>query len=61
MFVTIKCPDCGYHKVVNGRGRCRCGTYLINHFADKSIFLPDGRVWVIYSDGTTKLLSDGRR
>jgi hypothetical protein len=28
-FVTAHCPVCGYAKVVNGRGRCRCGTYLV--------------------------------
>lgn len=29
--VAVVCPDCRRGFVVNGRGRCRCGSYLIHH------------------------------
>ena len=32
MKVALKCPECGYRKVYDGRGACRCGVYLVHHF-----------------------------
>jgi len=29
--VAVQCPECGRLFVVNGRGACTCGAYLIHH------------------------------
>ncbi len=31
--IAVNCPDCSRLFVVNGRGRCACGAYLIHHWA----------------------------
>ena len=48
-LVAVSCPVCGYQKVVSGRGRCRCGVYLIHHWArmrkGAKLFLPEGCIY----------------
>jgi hypothetical protein len=49
--VTVACPECGRWFVVNGRGRCTCGAYLVHHMAGRRVVaMPPGRVWV-FKDG----------
>lgn len=50
MHVAVRCPDCGYTKVVSGRGRCRCGAYLLHHMARTFIASGKGRVWDVSRD-----------
>jgi hypothetical protein len=28
---AVRCPECDRGFVINGRGRCRCGAYLVHH------------------------------
>ena len=49
--VVLQCPDCksrdrrtGWRTYL-GRGRCRCGSYLIHHFKGEVIINPEGRTW----------------
>ena len=58
-FVTVKCPDCERQTVFNGRGRCRCGTYLVHHFEGHSMLLPDLRTWIRQPDDTWQLVKEG--
>lgn len=44
MMVALTCPECKRQQVFSGRGRCRCGAYLIHHF-NRRMCLPDGRVY----------------
>lgn len=32
-LVGVECPECGSGTVLNGRGLCRCGAYLVHHWA----------------------------
>lgn len=38
MQVALRCPECGRCRVYNGRGRCRCGAYLIDHTGHPFIY-----------------------
>ena len=62
-FVTLVCPDCGRHTVFNGRGRCQCGTFLVDHWegmAHYPLYLPyDGRVY-IRENGEYRLIRETR-
>ncbi len=48
--VAVVCPDCQRWFVVNGRGRCRCGSYLIHHIGKAKVIDPtDPRpVWDVH-------------
>ena len=49
--VVLQCPDCKERdpwtgwKTYNGRGRCRCGSYLVHHFSGEVVINPEGRTW----------------
>jgi len=43
--VALRCPDCGYWRVYMGRGRCRCGSYLIHHTGRSVTLDPTVRYW----------------
>ncbi len=47
-FVALECPECGRATTFNGRGRCRCGAYLVHHMGKSfPITTPDRTyVWV---------------
>lgn len=49
--VAVQCPECRRGLVVNRRGRCRCGAYLVGRPAGKpfGVESPD-RTW-LYIDG----------
>jgi hypothetical protein len=55
---VVTCPDCGHTFCVNGRGRCRCGAYLVHHAAssftlrDRTWFWRDG-AWELYTKAAT--------
>lgn len=53
-FVTLICPDCGYHKVYNGRGYCRCGSYHLAYWKWMSkgatVVLPYGKTIWLWDD-----------
>lgn len=51
--VTVDCPECRRCFVVNGRGRCRCGAYLIDHIGR-------GKAKYIFDPERTYLHRDGR-
>jgi hypothetical protein len=53
--VVVDCPECGRHFVVNGRGKCRCGVYLLDHMA-KSFTLT--RRTYVREDNEWRLLYD---
>lgn len=58
--VAVKCPDCGHAKVINGRGTCRCGAYLVHHWngmsRGKSMILRNRRVWIFQAEQPPLLL-----
>ena len=53
--VALKCPDCERLTTYNGRGRCRCGSYLIHHFKGSVYIDPERKTWDM-SDGDNPLL-----
>lgn len=64
--VTIECPECHRGCVYNGRGRCLCGAYLIDHWdgANKGsrLTIPDaqqGKPVYVRENGAWKVLRDG--
>jgi len=42
---TVKCPECLHQFVVNGRGYCRCGCYLIHHTGKPAYITDEQRVY----------------
>jgi len=42
ILVTVVCPDCRRAFVVNGRGRCKCGAYLVHRDCTSSFIRPIG-------------------
>ena len=59
---VLQCPDCrrkdprtGW-KVYNGRGRCRCGSYLIHHFSGSVFIDPERRTWDMRDEENPVLL-----
>ena len=56
-FVALTCPECGYLKTYNGRGKCRCGVYLIHHATGSVLLTGKGRVWVM-NEARPRLLHD---
>lgn len=64
-YTTLKCPDCGYMKVYNGHGTCRCGAYLIKYWEGmyrhhRSLGLPFGRRCWGFSDDSPPTLLKGQ-
>lgn len=62
-LMTLVCPDCGYHKVCNCRGYCRCGNYLVGCWQGMNrgfrLSLPSGvRVWLRQADGTYEMIRE---
>ena len=55
-YVALKCPDCGRLTTYNGRGRCRCGSYLIHHFSGSVFIDPEGRTWDMRDEDDPVLL-----
>jgi len=56
--VVVTCPECNYSKVINGRGRCRCGAYLIHHQKTPKYFTDEERVYV-WENGSWRRISGG--
>jgi hypothetical protein len=54
--VAVQCPECGRFFVVNGRGVCRCGAYLVHHagksftLRERRYFSRDDRQWIHAND-----------
>ena len=60
--VVLQCPDCksrdertGWN-TYNGRGRCRCGSYLIHHFSGSVIIDPERNTWDMRDEDNPVLL-----
>jgi hypothetical protein len=41
--IVVSCPECKRDACINGRGKCRCGAYLVHH-SRGSFTMPD-RTW----------------
>ena len=46
MIVPLRCPLCDRMRAYNGRGRCRCGAYLVDHLGNPMYFAPDDLVFL---------------
>ena len=59
-YISLTCPVCGYTKVYNGHGRCRCGAYLIDHWKGmqqkRGLPIPTGAVYGHLLEGGWKRL-----
>ena len=60
--VVLQCPDCKSRdertgwKTYDGRGRCRCGSYLIHHFSGSVIIDPERNTWDMRDEDNPVLL-----
>ena len=60
--VVLQCPDCKSRdertgwKTYNGRGKCRCGSYLIHHFSGSVIINPGRNTWDMRDEDNPVLL-----
>ena len=60
--VVLQCPDCKSRdertgwKTYNGRGKCRCGSYLIHHFSGSVIINPERNTWDMRDEDNPVLL-----
>ena len=63
--VVLQCPDCKKldkrtgNKVYNGRGKCRCGSYLVHHFAGLLYADPEINTWDMSDEDNPKLVEPG--
>jgi hypothetical protein len=60
--VVLQCPDCKSRdertgwKTYNGRGKCRCGSYLIHHFSGSVTINPERNTWDMRDEDNPVLL-----
>jgi hypothetical protein len=63
--IVLQCPDCRQRdnrtgwKTINGRGKCRCGSYLVHHFSGLLYADPEINTWDMSDEDNPKLVKPG--